>query len=447
MFRVVLFWKDPRYDQLSMTRPYLFSQIGCGVAILCTALLPLAAASLPAAKPEDVGMSGERLRRIHEMIMRRVEEGSISGAVTMVARRGRVVHFEAHGLMDLEAKTPMTKDALFRLASSSKPITATAILMLMEEGKLKLTDPVGRYIPEFRNSKVAMEWTRAQAPMTDSRPPEGDKYYTVPATHDITIIDLLTHTSGLATGGITGADFQKLMQARAATDTLADFIPKLGGLALDFQPGTQWRYSGLAGFDTLGRIVEIVSGLTFDQFLRQRLFDPLGMNNTWFNVPEKDKTRIATIYNHTAEGLKKPANPLRIGSPTYFSGAGGLTATAEDYLQFAQMLCNGGQLNGKRILSPWTVELMQSNNVGDLFEGQIGRPPKGVGFGLGGEVVLNAVEARMRKPNGSYGWDGAFGTYWWVNRKEQMVVILFVQTPGRSLQYDFDNAVSQAVIE
>ena len=415
--------------------------------ILPLVLLPLAAASLPSAKPEDVGLSTERLRRIHEAIMRRVEAGDISGAVTMVARRGRLVHFEAHGLMDIEAKKPMTKDALFRLASSTKPITAAAILILMEEGKLKLTDPVAKYIPAFRNSRVAVAEVRAPAPMSDQGPAAGERYYTVPANHDITIIDVLTHTSGLGSGGITGPDLQKLLQARTPTETLADFIPRLGALALDFQPGTQWRYSGLAGFDTLGRIVEIVSGSSFEQFLRQRLFEPLGMDNTWFNVPEKDQARLVTIYNRTPNGLQKPAKLLRIGSPVYFSGAGGLTSTAEDYLQFAQMLCNGGQLNGKRILSPWTVDLMLSNNVGDLFEGQIGRAPKGVGFGLGGEVVVSAVDARLRKPNGSYGWDGAYGTYWWVNRKEQMAVVLFVQTPGRSLQYDFDNAVSQAVIE
>jgi CubicO group peptidase (beta-lactamase class C family) len=415
--------------------------------VLSAVLLPLAAASLPVAKPEDLGLAPDRLQRIHEMIMRRVEAGDISGAVTMVARRGRLVHFEAHGLMDLEAKKPMTKDALFRLASSTKPVTATAILILMEEGKLKLTDPVAKYIPEFKNSKVAVEAARTPAPMSDQGPESGERYYTVPASHDITIIDLLTHTSGLGSGGITGPDLQKLLQARTPTETLADFIPRLGALALDFQPGTEWRYSGLAGFDTLGRIVEIVSGTTLDQFLRKRLFEPLGMDNTWFNVPEKELPRIATIYNRTPSGLQKPAAPFRIGSPVYFSGAGGLTSAAPDYLQFAQMLCDGGQLNGKRILSPWTVDLMLSNNVGELFAGQIGRPPKGVGFGLGGEVVVSAVDARLRKPNGSYGWDGAFGTYWWVNRKEQMAVVLFVQTPGRSLQYDFDNAVSQAVIE
>ena len=408
-------------------------------------VLQLAAAALPTAKPEEVGLSSERLLRIHEMVMRHVAAGDISGAVTIVARHGRVVHFEAHGLMDIEAKKPMTKDSLFRLASSSKPVTAAAILMLMEDGKLKLTDPVAKYIPEFKNSKVALESTRGAAPMSDQTP-AGDRYYVVPANHDITIIDLLTHTSGLAAGGITNADFQSLLKARKPTDTLADFIPRLGALPLDFQPGTQWRYSGLAGFDTLGRVVEIASGQTFDQFLRQRLFEPLGMNNTWFNVPDKDAARVANIYRKTPTGLEKGA-PLAIGTPVYFSGAGGLTCTAEDYLQFAQMLANGGQLNGKRILSPWTVDTMLSNNVGDLFNGQIGRPPKGVGFGLGGEVVVSAVEARLRKPDGSYGWDGAYGTYWWVNRKEQMVVIMFVQTPGRSLQYDFDNAVSQAVVE
>ena len=414
--------------------------------LVAALLLPVHAASFPTAKPEEVGISSERLARIHEMVMRKVEGNDLSGAVTIVARRGKLVHYEAHGLMDIESKKPMARDALFRMASSSKPVTAAAVLMLLEEGKLKLTDPVWKYIPEFKNPMVAIENTREPAPMTDM-PGPSEKYYTVPAERDITIIDLLTHTSGLASGGITSPEVQKLLKSRKPTDTLADFIPRLASLPLEFQPGTKWRYSGLAGFDILGRIVEIVSGTSFDNFLRTRLFEPLGMIDTTFNVPEKDLSRMATIYRRTGTGLEKPTVPLAIGSPTYFSGAGGLTSTAMDYLQFAQMLCNGGQLNGKRILSPWTVDLMLSNNVGDLFLGQIGRPPKGVGFGLGGEVILNPAEARMRKPAGSYGWDGAFGTYWWVNRKEQMVAIIFVQTPGRSLQYDFDNAVSQAVIE
>lgn len=416
------------------------------MAAAAIVLMPLGAASLPTAKPEDVGFSSERLQRIHEMVERRVSAHETSGAVTLVARRGRVVEYDAYGVLDLDSKKPMTKDSLFRLASSSKPITAAAVLILMEEGKLKLTDPVWKYIPEFKNARLTVEAARAPEPMVD-RPPSGDKTYTVPANREITIIDLLTHTSGLASGGPSNEQFMKLFRGRKPTDTLADFIPRLAALPLDFQPGTQWRYSGLAGFDTLGRIVEVVSGMPYDQFLRTRLFEPLGMHDTFFNVPEKDQSRLATVYTYTEKGLEKPANPLVIGSPAYFSGAGGLVSTVADYFHFAQMLCNGGQVDGARILSPWTVDLMTGNNVGDLFLGQIGRPPKGVGFGLGGEVVLSAADARMRKPNGSYGWDGAFGTYWWVNRKEQMVAIMFVQVPGRSQQYDFDNAVSQAVIE
>ena len=192
--------------------------------ILPAIVLPLAAASLPTAKPEEVGLSSERLHRIHEMVLRHVEARDISGAVTIVARRGRVVHFEAHGLMDIEAKKPMAKDSLFRLASSSKPITAAAILMLLEEGKLKLTDPVAKYIAEFKNSKVALETVRGAVPMSDGSG-AGDRYYLVPANHDITIIDLLTHTSGLATGGIANADFQSLLKSRKPADTLAGFIP------------------------------------------------------------------------------------------------------------------------------------------------------------------------------------------------------------------------------
>lgn len=409
-------------------------------------ILPLTAAPLPTAKPEEVGLSSDRLKRIHEMIVRHINAQDISGAISIVARRGRVVHLEVHGLMDIDSKRPMARNALFRLASSTKPITAAAVLIVLEDGKLKLTDPVAKYIPEFKDSKVAIEAARAPVPMSDP-PPAGEKYYTVPANHDITIVDLLTHTSGLASGGITASEYQKLMKSRNPTDTLADFIPRLGNLPLDFQPGTEWRYSGQAGFDTLARIVEIVSGMSFDQFLRERLFEPLGMHNTWFNVPESETSRRVTVYRKTAKGLERVTSPPVISVRPYFSGATGLFSTAEDYLQFAQMLCNGGELNGKRILSPWTIDTMLSNHVGDLFNGQSGRPPKGLGFGLGGEVVVNAVDARLRKPTGSYGWDGAYGTYWWVNRKEQMVAILFVQTGGRSRQYDFDNAVSQAVVE
>lgn len=407
------------------------------IGAYCVVAPVLAAASLPTAKPEEVGLSAERLQRIHEMVMRHVEARDISGAVTLVARRGKVAHFEAHGLMDLERKRPMAKDALFRLASTSKPVTAAAVLILMEEGKLSLNDTVAKYLPEFKGSKVAI------ANPADAK----ERYSTVAANHDITIFDLLTHTSGLASGWITNLDFSKLIAARKPTESLAEFVPRLGALPLDFQPGTAWRYSGLAGFDTLGRIVEIASGMPFDRFLRERIFGPLGMNDTMFSVGEKDAGRLVTIYRRAPDGLHPPDTPLPLGSKTYFSGSAGLISTAEDYLRFAMMLANGGALGGKRILSPSTVDLMLSNQVGGLFNGQIGRPSKGVGFALGGEVVMDAVDARLRKPNGSYGWDGAWGTYWWANRKEQMAAIFFIQTPGRAIHQDFDNAVSQAVVE
>lgn len=406
----------------------------------------LSAASLAVSKPEDVGLSSERLARIHEMVMRHVEAHDISGAVSIVARKGHVVHYEAHGLMDIESNKPMTKDGLFRLASSSKPVTAAAILILLDEGKLRLTDPVARFIPEFRDSKVAMEYRRPPVPMADGGGRGAVAIYTMPASRDITILDLLTHTSGLASGGITGPEYQKLVSARKPTDTLADFIPKLGALPLDFEPGSQWRYSALAAFDTLGRIVEIASGMTYDKFLKERLFDPLGMHDIGFSVAEQDAGRRVTVYQRRGGNLEKVPSPP-YSSSVYFSGAAGLISTAEDYYKFAQMLCNGGILNGKRILSPWTVDLMLSNQVGDLFLGQSGRAPKGVGFGLGGEVVVNAVDAHLRKPNGSYGWDGAFGTYWYVNRKEQMAVVFFIQTGSRAIQYDFDNAIAAAVLE
>jgi CubicO group peptidase (beta-lactamase class C family) len=345
--------------------------------------------------------------------------------------------------MDIDAKKPMTKDALFRLASNSKPVTAAAVMILFEEGKLRLTDPVSKFIPEFRDAKVAVAYEHPPTPTSASASP----YYTVPATRDITILDLLTHTSGLASGGPTNTDYQKIMRSRKPTDTLADIIPQLGALPLDFQPGSQWHYSPTGGFDTLGRIVEIASGMSFDRFLRERLFEPLDMRDTGFNVPESDAARLVTIYRRTETGLEKGRNSSGIANHSYFSGAAGLTSTAEDYYKFFQMLCNGGILNGKRILSPWTVDLMFSNQVGDLFGGKMGRAPRGVGFGLGGEVVVSVVDSHMRKPNGSYGWGGAFGTYCWANRKEQMVAVYFVQTPGPTQQSDFDNAVAQAVIE
>lgn len=402
-------------------------------------LLSLAAAlTLPAAvppgQPEASGMSSERLRRIHDAVQRHIDAGSVTGAVTLVARRGRVVHFEAHGLMDAESKRPMEKSTIFRLASMSKPVTAAAILILVEEGKVRLTDPVSRFIPEFKEMQVAV--------IRQPKPASGPAFYTVPAEREITVRDLLTHTSGLMSWQTTIPAPQP-----KPGDTLATYIPQLAKVPLDFQPGSQWSYSGRGGSDTLSRIVEVASGLPFDEFLRTRLFEPLGMKDTFFFPPDDRRSRMVTLYRRTPEGLSKAPNQDGYSMKGYFSGAAGLVSTAEDYLQFGQMLVNGGVLDGKRILSPRTVELMGSNHVGEMFNGKLGRPAHGMGFGLLVGVVQDTAASGWRVSSGSFGWDGAFGTLFWADPKEKMVTIIMMQTATQALQRDFENAVMQAIVD
>ena len=415
-------------------------------ALFVLLLAPLQAQTLPKAKPEEVGLSSERLQRINEVIQRYIDSNQISGAVTLVARKGRIAQFESYGLMDSEAKKPIRKDALFRMASSTKPVAGVAIMMLMEEGKVRLSDPVSKFIPEFKDPKVAIAKTTVAPPPQPGQPPPAPEIYTIPATREITVRDLLTHTSGLGSGGASAGEAAKLLQSRKPTDTLADFVPRLGALPLDFQPGTQFRYSGLAGIDVLSRIVEIASGLPFDQFLKQRIFDPLGMKDTFFALPEDRQPRLMTLYRRAGNKLEKHPNQEMLMNRTYFSGAAGLVSTAEDYFLFAQMLANGGQLNGKRLLSPRTVELLSSNHTGEMFPGQLGRPP-GMGFGFAVEVVMDAIKADSRRSVGSFGWDGAFGTHFWIDPKEKIVAVLMIQTANRGLHRDFENAVMQAMVE
>ena len=389
------------------------------VAIALLAL-SLTAATVPNGKPEDVGLSSERLQRVNDVVKTYIDSHQISGAVTMVSRKGHVAHFEAHGLMDIEAKTPMRKDAIFRMASMSKPVTGVAILMLMEEGKLRLTDPVSRFIPEFRNPKVAMLKNpdgagRGAAPAAPGQPPPPPEIYTIPAERELTIRDLMTHTNGLETGG-PGSREGSRISPRSTSSNLATYVPTLGAVPLDFQPGTKWQYSALAGIETLGRIVEITSGMTFDQFLQKRIFEPLGMKDTAFFPTEDRLARVVTLYERKPGSLSRIETPSWLATRTLFSGGGGLWSTPEDYMQFAQMLVNSGQLNGKRLLSPRTVDLMSSNHVGDLYSG-VGQRLKGMGFGLTVEVVMDGVSANRRESNGSFGWDGAFGTHFWVDRK------------------------------
>jgi CubicO group peptidase (beta-lactamase class C family) len=413
--------------------------------IFTLAALPLSAASIQATKPEEIGFSSERLQRVHEAVQRHIDAHDISGAVTVVGRRGRLAHLEAHGLMDIDSQKAMSKDTLFWIASMSKPITGVAILMLMEEGKLRLTDPVSKFIPEFRGMKVAVMQDKPAGPGAPAGPTgAGPLFYTVPATREIMIQDLLSHVSGLVSGGsASAAELAKF--ARKPGETLADYIPRLGATPLDFQPGSRWSYSPGAGFETLGRIVEIVSGQTFDRFLRQRIFDPLGMKDITFHPVQEQLGRVTTMYHRANNALTKVDTSPRMNNTSYFSGAGGLMSDAEDYLQFGEMLANGGQLNGKRLLSPKTVELMSSIFAPDTLPGR----PRGRSFGLSVQVISDAVAANTRISTGSYGWDGAFGTHFWVDPKEKIVGILMIQTdnPNRELNGDFENAVMQAVVE
>jgi CubicO group peptidase (beta-lactamase class C family) len=404
-----------------------------------------------AGKPEDVGLSGERLSRIRDAVQRHIGANALPGAVTLVARRGKIAHFEAHGLIDVEAKRPMPRDAVFRLASMSKPITAVAVMMLLEEGKVRLSDPVSRFIPEFAGAKVALPRpgragggpggpgaAGAQAGGRGAPAPTD----LVTANRDITVRDLLTHTSGLMSGGPGNAQAPQ----RTPTDTLATYTAKLGAVPLDFQPGTMWRYSGLAGFDVLSRIVEVASGQPYDRFLRQRLFDPLGMKDTGFSFPS-DASRMVPLYRRVQNGFERQPNQEGLSSPVYFSGAGGMVSTAEDYLQLAQMLVNGGELNGRRYLGPRTIELMASNHTGDFVNGQFGRPARGMGFGLGVQVVEDPVAADLRQSKGTFGWAGAYGTNQNMDPKEKMVTIVMMQVSTPALQRDFDNAVMQAIVD
>jgi CubicO group peptidase (beta-lactamase class C family) len=425
--------------RMSMKRVWALTRLVSVCTVLMT--VPLIAGTVPTGKPEEVGFSTERLKRIGETVQRHIDAGDVAGAVTLVARKGRIAHFEARGMMDIESKKPMPKDGLFRLASMSKPITGVAIMMLVEDGKVRLSDPVSRFIPEFASlNKVAVPRPGVQAP---SQPNVEVPFDVVPAARAITIGDLLRHGSGLVSGGLGGSAANRLAP-RAPTDTLATYIPKLASVPLDFQPGTLWRYSGQAGFDVLSRVVEVVSGQTFDVFLKQRLFGPLGMKDTGFFPAPGSEGRRVTIYQSTPQGLR-PGN--QTVSTVYFSGAGGMMSTAEDYLQFAQMLLNGGQLNGTRFLGPRTVQLMTSNHTGDMVNGQFGRPAQGMGFGLSMQVVQDPVAAGLRVSKGAYGWAGGTGVSFWIEPAEQIVSIYFIQGgSGGGLRQDFENAVYQSIV-
>ncbi len=413
------------------------------IALLLVTGTLVSAASLlaqTASKPEDVGISSERLKRIHELVDRRIESHDIAGAVTLVARKGKVAYFEAQGLSDIETNKPMPKDAVFRIASMTKPVIGVAMMMMIEEGKVHLADPVSRFIPEFKELKVAVPLPGQPQAGGRGRGGPPPKFYTVPAEREITVRDLLTHTSGLVSGTISTAEAAKFPKKDG--ETLASYIPQLGQVPLEFQPGSRWTYSPSAGFETLARIVEIASGQKIDQFLKQRIFDPLGMKDTTFNLNDLQRARAATLYTKSGNALQKSPDQ-RLAMTTYFSGGGGLSSTADDYSKFGMMLANGGQFNGKRLLSPRSVELMGSPFASDTLPGR----QRGEAWGLSVRVITDATARNLMLSNGSFGWQGAFGTHFWVDPKEKLVGLLMTQTSNQQFIQDFETAVMQSIVE
>jgi CubicO group peptidase (beta-lactamase class C family) len=409
------------------------------IAVRCALLVALLAGSLTAAgttaKPEEVGLSAARLQRITDMVQRRIAAGDLTGAVTIVARRGKVAHLAAQGVMDLDSKQPMTPAAMFRIASMTKPIIGVAIMMLVEEGKLHLGDPVARFIPQFANMKVAM-----------SRPgsggSEGPSFYTVPAQRPVTIKDLLTHTSGLGSGPMGDSEIARV--ARKEGERLSDYIPRLGGTPLEFQPGSRWTYSPGAGFETLGRVIEIASGMPLDRFFQTRIFDPLGMRDITFWPTEAQWPRVATVYQRTPNGLSKATMPNdTMSRNVYFRGSGGLYSSADGYVPFGIMLANGGELNGTRLLSRKSVEMLSAVHVLDTLPGR----PAGEGYGLSVRVVTNHAARGTLLSNGTYGWSGAQGTHFFVDPKEQLVGILMVQTSNNEVRNEFEDLVAQSIAD
>ena len=392
-------------------------------------------AEIPGAEPESVGMSTDRLLRIDAAMQRNIDAGNIQGAVTAVARRGKVVHFKAYGMMDVGAGRPMAPDAIFIMMSSTKPVLGVAAMMLIEEGLIRPNDPVSKYIPEFADMQVAVLEEPADEDISplrvDRRNPPPHRL--VPAERPITIQHLLTHTSGLASGGLGTAQSRPVERV-----TLAGYIPMLGTAVLDFQPGSRWTYSAGTGLDVVARIVEIVSGMPYDQFVQERIFDPLDMTDTHYNVPPSKASRRVVIQGRDLSRWNRDT--------TYFSGSYGLSSTARDYLHFEQMLANGGELFGHRLLGPRSVEWMATNHLGDLYRG-FSQTAKGQGFGYTVAVVVDPIAADSRRSAGAFGWGGAFGTRSWTDPAEELSGVLMLQQPHPGAQYDFENAVRQAIID
>lgn len=407
------------------------------------------AADLPTAAPADVGIG--RLDRITNLFKADTDAKRIPGAVVMIARNGKVVYHEAFGMRDPATGAPMQKDSIFRMYSMTKPITGVAVLMLMEEGRFRLTDPVSKYLPALKSPKVMIETVDGQGRRVAT---------TVPANREITIQDLMRHTSGITYGGGSSAAEQAMTKAGlglqlAATDgkplsarlTDQQMVEELGKLPLMFQPGTSWEYG--RSIDVLLALVEVVSGQRADVFMAERIFKPLGMTDTFFNVPADKLNRVAQPGPDPDTGVT--ATLTDVTQPRIFLGGGeGLLSTASDYMRFALMLANNGEGNGVRLLSRKTVELMTSDHLGPaLSQGPNFAPGPGYGFGLTVAVRTQPGMAGYEGSVGEYNWGGAAGTSFWVDPKEKLVPIMLIQAPGQRLYYRFAfrGLIYQAVMD
>lgn len=381
-------------------------------------------APLSTATPESAGMSSERLARIDKMCTEAVENGEVPGIVALVARNGRIVYHKAFGMADNHSGRKMQPDDIFRIASQTKAITSTAVMMLWEEGRFQLDDPISKYIPEFRNPQVLRTFQYADTSWT-----------TQPAAREITIRHLLTHTSGLGYGVIDGDERFRMIYGKAGINdlfttediTIGESVRKLAKLPLHHHPGEKYTYS--EGLDVLGYFIEVISGKPFDVFLRERIFDPLGMNDTWFYLPENKAPRLVTIQR-PVQGVWQPypitfydpAYPVK-GAKKFFSGGAGLSSTAKDYATFLQMYLNGGELNGVRLLSRTTIQAIMGNHTGDLWGGK--SKHHGLAFGV---VTADGEIGGGIGSEGTFDWGGYFNTQYFADPREQLIGIIMKQT-------------------
>lgn len=400
-------------------------------------------------KPENVGMSSPRLERLNSALEAYIQDEKIAGQVAIVLRDGQIVYEAANGFRDIASESPMNSDTMFRIASQTKAIISVGIMILQEQGKLKINDPLWRYLPEWRESKVALNFPGGADP--SDPPPLRD------ADRPITIRHLLTHTSGVSYGG--GPAQQQWEEADIQGWYFADreepiraTVRKMASLPLSSQPGEKWVYG--YNTDILGAVIEVASGMELDRFLVQHVFHPLEMNDTHFYVPREKADRLATVYQPKSDGIGIEAAPdlngmqsqgMYVEGPrSSFSGGAGLISTARDYARFLQMTLNGGELAGNRLLSRKSVELMTTNHLGDIPFRQ------GQGFGLGFSVVTDLGARGSLGSEGEYGWGGAYHSTYWVDPSERLVVVYLTQIRPANGLNDYDalrNGVYQAIID